>query len=183
MLNHVGIDQIIICDKGGIISKARKDNDTIKNKLIGFTNPDGLKGELVDAVKGADVFIGVSAANVLTKKMIQSMNEDPIIFAMANPDPEIMPDDAKEAGAKIIATGRSDFPNQVNNVLAFPGLFRGALDARTDNITNDMFTAAAHGIAGCLEKPTPDNIIPSVFDHDVAPEVAEAVAKVSREGK
>lgn len=143
--------------------------------IAGLTNQQNLKGTLEDAVKGADVFVGVSAPNVLKKEWVSTMNEKSIVFAMANPEPEILPNEAKEAGAFIVATGRSDFPNQINNVLAFPGIFRGALDARATDITDEMQIAAAKGIANVLSEDelSPDNIIPDVFN----PGVAEAVAR------
>lgn len=144
-----------------------------------ITNKNQITGGLEDAVKGADVFIGVSAPGVLTKEMVQTMDKDPIIFAMANPTPEIMPDEALEAGARIVATGRSDFPNQVNNVLAFPGLFRGALDARISKLTTGMFVEVAKAIASCVEDPTPEMIIPSPFDDRVPGKVADAVRNFS----
>ena len=143
--------------------------------IAGLTNQQNLKGTLEDAVKGADVFVGVSAPNVLKKEWVSTMNEKSIVFAMANPEPEILPNEAKEAGAFIVATGRSDFPNQINNVLAFPGIFRGALDARATDITDEMQIAAAKGIANVLSEDelSPDNIIPDVFN----PAVPEAVAR------
>ena len=144
-----------------------------------YTNNIQQKGTLKDDVRNADVFIGVSVAGALTSEMVESMEKDPIIFAMANPTPEIMPDDAKSAGAHIIATGRSDFPNQINNVLAFPGLFRGALDARITNLTTKMFIKVAEAIADCVEDLSEDKIIPSPFDTKVPGKVAEAVRNYS----
>ena len=139
------------------------------------------KGMLCDVIKGADVFIGVSAPNMVTEEMVKSMAKDPIIFAMANPTPEIMPDVAKKAGVKIMGTGRSDFPNQINNVLAFPGIFRGALDVGATDINDEMKIAAAYAIAGIIkdEEITPDYVIPSSFDERVAPAVAKAVAEAA----
>jgi malate dehydrogenase (oxaloacetate-decarboxylating) len=135
LLLNYGFKNIVICDSKGIIESSRNDLNWAKKEIASLTNPDGVKGTLVDAIKNADVFIGVSAPGILTKDMVRSMNNDPIIFAMANPVPEIMPEDAKQAGARIVGTGRSDFPNQINNALAFPGVFRGALDSRAKEIT------------------------------------------------
>lgn len=175
LLREAGVRDIIMCDSKGIIFKGRDKLNPVKQELASLTNENKLEGSLQDAVKDKDLFIGVSVPGVLKAEMVRSMNEDPIIFAMANPTPEIMPDEATEAGAKIVATGRSDFPNQVNNVLAFPGIFRGLLDARALKITNDMYIAAAYAIADRIEKPAPDKIIPSAFDTSVAPAVAKAV--------
>src|SRR3989344_1421595 len=173
------VKDIIMCDSKGIISKDRDDikNNLSKVELAKLTNKNNTKGALSDAIKGADIFIGVSVANVLNEKMIISMNKKPIIFAMANPVPEVMPDDAKKWGAFIIATGRSDFPNQVNNVLAFPGIFRGALDARAKQITNKMKIAASYALSSYIKEPTIENIIPSALDKSVAKVIAEAVKK------
>lgn len=175
LLREVGVRDIIMCDSKGIIFDGRKNLTPVKQELASLTNKNKLEGSLQDAVKKRDLFIGVSVPGVLTTEMVRSMNSDPIIFAMANPTPEIMPDEATQAGAKIVATGRSDFPNQVNNVLAFPGIFRGLLDARAVKITNEMYIAAAYAIADRIEKPAPDKIIPSAFDISVAPAVAKAV--------
>jgi len=175
LLREVGVRDIIMCDSKGIIFDGRENLTPVKQELASLTNENKLDGSLQDAVKNRDLFIGVSVPGVLTAEMVRSMNSDPIIFAMANPTPEIMPDEATQAGAKIVATGRSDFPNQVNNVLAFPGIFRGLLDARAVKITNEMYIAAAYAIADRIEKPAPDKIIPSAFDISVAPAVAKAV--------
>ena len=147
------------------------------------TNPSQMKGTLADALKGADVFVGVSAPNIVSKEMVSSMNHDAIIFSMANPVPEIMPDLAKEAGAAVVGTGRSDYPNQINNVLAFPGVFRGALDVRASDINDEMKLAAAYAIAGLIsdEERSAEYIIPSPFDKRVVKVVAEAVAKAAKE--
>ena len=147
-----------------------------------ISNLEMKKGSLADVIKGADVFIGVSAPNMVTEEMVKSMAKDPIIFAMANPTPEIMPDVAKKAGVKIMGTGRSDFPNQINNVLAFPGIFRGALDANATDINDEMKIAAAYAIAGIIkdEEITPDYVIPSSFDERVAPAVAKAVMEAAK---
>ena len=173
------VKDIIMCDSKGIISKDRDDikDNLSKVELAKLTNKNNIKGALFDAIKGVDIFIGVSVANVLNEQMISSMNKKPIIFAMANPVPEVMPDDAKKWGAFIIATGRSDFPNQVNNVLAFPGIFRGALDARAKQITNKMKIAASYALSSYIKEPTIENIIPSALDKSVAKVIAEAVKK------
>lgn len=178
LLQHVGVQEVIMCDSRGILYKGRAEMNAIKTKMAHITNHHRVKGTLGDALEEADVFIGVSVPGVLKKSMIKRMRKHPIIFAMANPIPEIMPDEAYDAGAHMVATGRSDFPNQINNVLAFPGLFRGALNARTRDITYKMFDAAAYAIADCVEKPTPEEIIPSAFDKRVAQKVAETVESV-----
>lgn len=175
LLFEAGVKEVIMCDSRGIIHKNRTDLNDTKKKMSKLTNKSGLTGKLVDAIKESDVFIGVSAPGVLTKEMIKTMSKDPIIFAMANPTPEIMPDEAKEAGARIIATGRSDFANQINNVLAFPGLFRGALDSRKNNLTTAMFIEVARAIADSVDELSEEMIIPSPFDIRVPERVAEAV--------
>ncbi|WP_210364939.1 malic enzyme-like NAD(P)-binding protein [Bacillus sp. REN3] len=184
LLYSYGVRDIIMCDTKGAIYEGRPNGmNAIKDEVAKFTNRDSVKGSLVEAIKGADVFIGVSVAGALTTEMIQTMNRDPVIFAMANPIPEIMPDEAKAAGAKVIGTGRSDFPNQVNNVLAFPGIFRGALDARATHINEKMKVAAVNAIAGLIHDSelSSDYVIPGPFDPRVAPEVAAAVAKAAME--
>ncbi|AZV44703.1 NAD(P)-dependent malic enzyme [Peribacillus asahii] len=184
LLYSYGVRDIIMCDTKGAIYEGRTIGmNDIKEQVALVTNRDKKRGSLEDVIKGADVFIGVSAAGALTKEMVESMNVDPIIFAMANPDPEILPADAKAAGAKVVGTGRSDFPNQVNNVLAFPGIFRGALDVRATHINEKMKVAAVHAIAGLVEDHElhPDYVIPRPFDERVAPEVAAAVAKAAME--
>jgi len=175
LLFAAGVKDVIMCDSRGIIYKGRNSLNDTKKEMADITNKQGRKGSLADAVKDMDVFIGVSVPDVLSKDMVRSMNENPMIFAMSNPDPEILPDDAKEAGAAVVATGRSDFPNQINNVLAFPGLFRGALDARITRLTTKMFITAAKAIADCVEEVTPDKIIPSPFDERVPQRVAKAI--------
>ncbi len=175
LLLSAGAQNIILVDSKGIICDAREYLTDVKTELLEHTNIHNQCGTLEDALKGARVFIGVSKPNLVTSEMVRSMHEDPIIFAMANPDPEIMPDLAKAAGAAVVATGRSDFPNQINNVLAFPGVFRGLLDARIPNITNDMKIAAAKALAGIIKDPVPDNIIPDPFTPGIADAVAEAV--------
>ena len=167
--------EIIIVDSRGIISRGRKDLLAEKQELAKLTNPAGLSGSLKKAVAGADIFIGVSAPGLLSRQMVRSMNPRPIIFAMANPVPEIMPGEARAAGAGVIATGRSDFPNQVNNALAFPGIFRGALDNKVSQITDEHKIAAAEAIAALVKKPAPDNIIPSVFDRRLVPAIARLI--------
>jgi len=175
LLFEAGVKEVIMCDSRGIIHKGRTDLNDTKKKMSKLTNKTNITGNLEDAVKDSDVFIGVSAPGVLTQEMVKTMTKDPIIFAMANPTPEIMPDEAREAGARIIATGRSDFANQINNVLAFPGLFRGALDARTNNLTSAMFIEVARAIADSVEDLSEEKIIPSPFDDRVPGRVAEAV--------
>ncbi|MCA9478531.1 MAG: NADP-dependent malic enzyme [Nanoarchaeota archaeon] len=175
LLLSYGIKNVISVDRQGALYQGREEMNPVKEKLAALTNPHQEKGMLTDIIKGADIFIGVSAPNVLTQEMIKTMNERPIIFALANPDPEITPQDAKEAGAYIIATGRSDYPNQINNVLVFPGIFKGALLARARNITEDMKLAAAKALASCVDTPTPEKIIPGVFDTNTADIIAEAV--------
>ena len=170
-----GVGDIILCDSKGIISSEREDLNAIKVEMRTKTNKNDMKGGLSEALVGSDVFVGVSIAGLLDEDMIKTMNVDPIIFALANPEPEIMPDKARAAGALVVATGRSDFPNQVNNVLAFPGIFRGALDNNIDQFTNDMFIAAAEVIAGCVSDPTVEEIIPDVFDESVAEKVASVI--------
>lgn len=175
LLFEAGVKEVIMCDSRGIIHKGRTDLNETKKKMSKLTNKSNVTGDLEDAIKNSDVFIGVSAPGVLTQEMVKTMTKDPIIFAMANPTPEIMPDEAREAGARIIATGRSDFANQINNVLAFPGLFRGALDARTNNLTSAMFIEVAKAIADSVEDLSEEKIIPSPFDDRVPGRVAEAV--------
>ncbi len=167
--------KILAVDSKGIISKNRKDLNDQKKKLLKYTNPHNLNGSLEDAIKNADVFIGVSKPNLLTAKMITHMAKKPIVFAMANPLPEIMPDIAKQAGAAVVATGRSDFPNQVNNALAFPGIFRGALDNGVNKITDDHKVAAAEVIASLVKNPTANKIIPSVLDKKLVPAIAKVI--------
>jgi malate dehydrogenase (oxaloacetate-decarboxylating) len=171
------VRDIIVCDTQGIIHRGRKGLYANKYKFIlaDETNRSGRTGSLSDALEGADVFIGVSAPGIVSGEMIRRMNDRPIILAMANPVPEIMPDVARDAGAFIVGTGRSDFPNQINNALAFPGVFRGALDARAERITDEMKVAAAHALAGYVKKPARDHIMPPVLDHHVVRAVADAV--------
>lgn len=177
MMLNLGVKNILVCDSKGIIYRGNEKNNWIKAEIAEKTNPDNQEGTLKDAMVGADVFIGVSAPGVLTKDMVKTMNKDAIVFAMANPVPEIYPDEAKEAGAKIVGTGRSDFANQINNSLAFPGIFRGALDRRAKTITFDMKVAAANAIADLVsdEELTVDHIMPDMFDERVPKAVAKAV--------
>ena len=182
LLHSFGVKDMIMCDSRGAIYEGRPEGmNKVKDEIALFTNKDNVSGNLVDVIKDADVFIGVSVANAVTKEMVQSMNEDPIIFAMANPTPEIMPDLAKEAGAKVIGTGRSDYPNQVNNVLAFPGIFRGALDVQSTHINEEMKKAAVLAIANTVaeEDLAYDYVIPDAFNPEVAPTVAEKVAEAA----
>lgn len=184
LLHAFGVRDIIMCDTKGAIYEGRPQGmNVVKAEVAKFTNRDNLTGSLEDVIKGADVFIGVSVAGALTKEMVSTMNSDAIIFAMANPNPEIMPDIAKEAGARVVGTGRSDFPNQVNNVLAFPGIFRGALDVRATHINEKMKVAAVNAIANLINENelNEDYVIPAPFDPRVAPEVAAAVAKAAME--
>ena len=172
LLHTYAAPNIIMVDSKGIIDKSRTDLNSTKIDLLEFTNPNTITGGLSDALEDADIFIGVSQPGLLTKELIQTMAKDPVIFAMANPIPEIMPDEAKKAGAFIIATGRSDFPNQVNNALAFPGIFKGALDNRIRRIDTDHKIAAAEAIAGLVDEPTVDKIIPGIFDKRLVPAIS-----------
>ena len=177
LLLTYGFQNVIMCDKVGIIGKDTKDLNWMQQKMTDITNPNQEKGSLSDALIGADIFVGVSAPNIVTKEMVSSMNKDAILFAMANPTPEIMPDIAKAAGAKVVGTGRSDFPNQVNNVVAFPGIFKGALEGRAKEITEEMKLAAAIAIASLVpdHELNEDNIMPEAFNPMVAQVVADAV--------
>jgi malate dehydrogenase (oxaloacetate-decarboxylating) len=184
LLYHYGVRDIVMCDSKGAIFEGRSYGmNKIKSEVAKYTNRDKEEGTLADVIKGADVFIGVSVAGALSKEMVESMNKDSIIFAMANPDPEIMPEDAKAAGAAVIGTGRSDFPNQVNNVLAFPGIFRGALDVRATHINEKMKQAAVEAISSLIHEDelSSDYVIPQPFDPRVAPAVASAVARAAME--
>lgn len=184
LLDSYGVRNMIMCDSRGAIFEGRSYgmNDT-KDYVAKFTNKDKIEGSLQDVIKNADVFIGVSVASLLSQDMVKSMADDAIIFAMANPDPVIKPNDAKEAGAKVVGTGRSDFPNQINNVLAFPGIFRGALDTESTHINEDMKKAAVEAIANLIDEDelNPDYCIPGPFDKRVAPSVAREVAKAAME--
>ncbi len=184
LLLQMGVKDVLICDTKGIIYNGRSEGmNPFKEQIAKITNKAQKQGSLADALVGADVFVGVSAAGAVTQDMVRTMNRDAIIFAMANPVPEIMPPEAKEAGAAVIGTGRSDFPNQVNNVLAFPGIFRGALDVRATEINEEMKIAAVHAIAGLVSDSelNPDYVIPNPFDPRVAAHVASAVATAAME--
>ncbi len=177
LLLTYGFPNITMCDINGIIGKDSPNLNWMQEKMVEVTNLENKKGTLADALEGADIFVGVSAPNIVTKDMVASMNKDAILFAMANPVPEIMPDIAKEAGAKVVGTGRSDFPNQVNNVVAFPGIFKGALEGRATQITEEMKLATANAIAGLVadDELNENNILPEAFDPRVADVVSKAV--------
>ena len=183
LLVSLGLKTVIMCDRNGAIYEGRSGLNAEKEEMAKISNRGMEKGSLADVLKGADVFIGVSAPGTVTEEMVKTMAPNPILFPMANPVPEIMPDLAKAAGAAVVGTGRSDFPNQINNVLAFPGIFRGALDVRAKDINDEMKVAAAYAIAGLIDEKelTPDYIIPNPFDKRVAKAVAEAVAKAARD--
>lgn len=183
LLLSYGFGNVIMTDRKGAIYKGREDLNWIKQEMAEITNKECLKGSLADVIKGADIFIGVSAPGTVTKEMVESMAPDPIVFACANPTPEIFPDAAKAAGAAVIATGRSDFPNQINNVLAFPGIFRGTFDVRASEINEEMKLAAAMALAGIIsdEELKPEYIIPKAFDPRVRDAVAGAVAQAARD--
>lgn len=182
LLISLGLKNVIMCDRTGAIYEGREGLNAEKEEMAKITNRDKLKGSIKDMFVGADVFIGVSAPGTVTQEMVKSMAKDPILFPMANPVPEIMPDEAKAAGAAVVGTGRSDFANQINNVLAFPGIFRGALDVRAKDINDEMKVAAAYAIAGLIEEKDlkPEYIIPDPFDKRVVEEVAKAVAEAAR---
>ncbi len=171
----ISVRSVIACDRKGIIHQGRTDLNTAKQELLKYSNPENKSGTLKDAIVDADVFIGVSSANILNAEDVKTMNRDAVIFALANPIPEIMPEEALKGGAAIVGTGRSDLPNQVNNVLGFPGIFRGALDARAKRITPAMKLAAAFAIADCVPNPTKEEVIPATLNEAVAYKVAEAV--------
>jgi len=182
LFKSLGVNDIIMCDRKGIICDGDK-LDPAKQDIASYTNKNRLRGTLADAMKGSDIFVGVSAPGVVTEEMVASMNKDAIVMAMSNPTPEIMPDLAIKAGAKVVGTGRSDFPNQINNVLAFPGIFRGALDVRASDINEEMKIAAAKAIASLVteEEMTADYILPKAFDLRVGKAVAAAVAQAARD--
>lgn len=183
LLMACGLRDVILCNRKGAIYDGCPDNNPAQQEMAKITNLEKRKGTLAEVIVGADIFLGVSAGNLLTGDMVKSMADDPIIFALANPVPEIMPDEAYAAGAAVVGTGRSDFPNQINNVLAFPGIFRGALDVRASDINEEMKIAAAKAIADCVpeDKLSPDYIIPSALDMSVAPAVAKAVAQAAKD--
>lgn len=178
----VPVRDVLVCDSKGIIHRDRDNLADYKRELLQYTNRENRTGSLQDAIRDADVFIGVSKGNLLNADDVRTMNDNCVILAMANPIPEIMPDEARLGGAAIVGTGRSDFPNQVNNVLAFPGIFRGALDAGVPRITEEMKIAAARALADCVEEPTPDRILPDAVDRTVAPRVAAAICRVCEAG-
>lgn len=182
LLMTLGLKDVVLCDRTGAIYEGREKLNSAKEAIAKITNREMAQGTLKDVIVGTDIFIGVSAPGVLTEEMIQSMNPDPVVLAMANPTPEIMPDEAKKAGAKIVGTGRSDFPNQINNVVAFPGIFRGALDVKASQITENMKIAAAYAIASLVDedKLNEDYILPYAFDSRIKDTVANAVAEAAR---
>lgn len=182
MILRLGFGNVILCDKEGIIYKGAPHNNSEQEKMADVTNKDNLNGTLADAMAGADIFVGVSRPGLVTQDMIRSMAKDPIVFAMSNPVPEIMPDLAKEAGAAVVGTGRSDFPNQVNNVIAFPGIFRGALDARASRITEEMKEAAARAIAAVIpeEELTADYVLPDPFNPLIVERISDAIKACDR---
>lgn len=171
---------IVLCDSKGIVSRDRDDLNPIKVKMLEMTNKNNIKGSMKDALVGTDVFIGVSVGEILNGEMIKLMNAEPIIFAMANPVPEIMPDLAIKAGASVVGTGRSDFPNQINNVLSYPGVFKGLLSSGLANLTEDIKFIAAKAIAGCVKNPTADKILPDALDRNVPKKIASAIIKYSK---
>ena len=175
ILQVMGVQNIIMVDTRGIIYQGRDNLTPVKEEVALTTNPEGIKGDVHDAMKGADVFIGLSIANLLTADDIRTMNKGAVVLPMANPDPEILPDEAFRGGAAVVGTGRSDLPNQINNVLAFPGILRGALDVRAERITTQMKVAAGFAISDLISEPTPDEIIPYALNTDVVPAVAKAV--------
>ena len=183
LLMKMGLKDVILCDRAGAIYEGREGLNPIKEEMAKVSNLKKKEGALADVLAGADVFIGLSAPGLVTQEMVKTMADDAIIFAMANPTPEIMPDMAKAAGAKVVGTGRSDFPNQINNVLAFPGIMRGALDVRASDINDEMKIAAAYAIAGLIsaDELAPDYVIPAPFDPRVAEKVANAVADAARQ--
>ncbi len=183
LLHTMGLGDAVICDRHGAICSARNDLNAEKQALCAISNRENRSGTLSEVIRGADVFIGVSAPGTVTPDMVRSMAKDPVLFPMANPTPEIMPDEAKAAGAAVVGTGRSDFPNQINNVLAFPGVFRGAFDVRARDITEEMKVAAAGALVGLVgDRLSPDYIVPEPFDERVCPAVAKAVAEAARAG-
>lgn len=185
LLLSAGAADVIVCDSKGIIYRGRENLNESKQELANVTNKENVKGTIADALEGSDIFVGVSGPGTVTKEMIEKMGKDAIVFALANPVPEIYPDEAKAAGAKIVGTGRSDFPNQINNVLAFPGIFRGALEVRASDINEEMKIAAAHAIASLIspDELSPDYCIPGAFDKRVAANVASEVAKAAINSK
>ncbi|MBE5970808.1 MAG: NAD-dependent malic enzyme, partial [Lachnospiraceae bacterium] len=182
LLLKYGFNDIILCDSKGIVARDDDSLNWAKKEMAQVTNKEVKHGKLADALVGADIFIGVSAPNIITEEMVKTMNKDSIFFAMANPVPEIMPDIAKKAGAAVVGTGRSDFPNQINNVMAFPGIFRGALDVRASDINEEMKLAAAYAIAGSIpdDEISADKVVPDALDPKVFENVSKAVAEAAR---
>ena len=182
LLMALGLKNVVLCDRQGAVYRGRPGLNESKQEMAELTNPENKQGSLADVIRGADVFMGVSAPGCVTREMIESMNRDPIVFAMANPVPEIYPEDALAAGAKVVGTGRSDYPNQINNVLAFPGIFRGALDVRASDINDEMKIAAAYAIASLVSEDelSPEYILPKAFDPRICDVVAEAVREAAR---
>lgn len=180
LLHRYGVRNIVVCDSQGMVSGRRRDLTPIKKKILKITNRENISGSLSDALKNADVFIGVSKGNLLKASDVKTMAKRAIIFAMANPTPEIMPSEARRAGAAVVASGRSDFPNQINNVLAFPGIFKGAIESRTAEITDKMKIAAALALAAVVNRPTAEKIIPDLFDRKVVLAVSNAVKKLAQ---
>lgn len=182
LLLELGIGDVVLVDRNGILAPGEEWMNPAQKEMAEITNKERLHGDLKTAMKGRDIFVGVSAPNIVTAEMVSTMADDAIVFAMANPTPEIMPDEAKKGGAKVVATGRSDFPNQINNVLVFPGVFRGAFDVRASDINEEMKIAASKAIAALIsdEELSADNIIPKAFDKRVGPAVAKAVAEAAR---
>lgn len=181
LLSLFGFTHIVMCDSKGVIHVGRTDLNEEKKRVLVYTNPESKRGTLAEALVGSDIFIGVSAPSLLTRTHVASMNKGAIIFALANPVPEIMPDEAKAGGALVVASGRSDFPNQINNVLAYPGIFKGAIRSRLQKITDAMKIAAAHALADMVEHPTPEKIIPDPFDPGIAESVAQAVEAAAKQ--
>lgn len=183
LLLELGVGDVVLVDKNGALAIGEEWMNPAQKQMAEVTNKEGIHGDLAKVIQGRDIFVGVSAPNVLTAEMVSTMNDDAIVFAMANPTPEIMPDEAKKGGARIVATGRSDFPNQINNVLVFPGIFRGALDARATDITEEMKIAAVYALANIIDESelNEEYIIPGAFDPRVAKEVAKAVEKCAKE--
>ncbi len=179
LILQMGFGSVILCDRDGIVYSGAPSNNFMQEEMCRVTNPEGMKGSLADALVGADIFVGVSRPGMVTQEMVRSMKKDPIVFAMANPVPEILPDEAKAAGAAVVGTGRSDFPNQVNNVLAFPGVFKGLLSVRAKRVTDSMKEAAAKALADVIapEELSPEYVLPNAFDPRAAEAIAEAVAK------
>jgi len=175
-----GVKNIVLIDSVGTIYQGREGLNPYKKEIAQLTNKNKLRGRIEHVIEGTDVFIGISVANVLKRNWAKMMAKDSIIFALANPNPEIIPADAKKAGARIIATGRSDYPNQINNVLAFPGVFRGLLDSRVKRVTNEMKIAAAEGLAAFVKKPTANKIIPGPFEKGVAGKIAQSIIKIAK---